>query len=117
VEILDQSTGGDANLKSQRTSKDILRIGELETRYFCSPPGYADQCLNLPDKQDYNKIAKNRDPIYLVTGLKIAWGATVTTSQGPVHESNVTAAAEAPVRVVDLGVATKGSLSHEKNAR
>lgn len=114
AKILNQSIGGDASLKSQRTSEDIFTIAKLETRYFYPPAGYAEKCLNLPDVREFNEIVEYREPIYLVTGLKIAWGATVTTSQGSVHESNVKAAIEAPAGVVDLGVGAKSSLSHEK---
>lgn len=113
AKILDQSIGGDASLKGQRSSEDVFTISKLETRYFYPSIGYVKQCLNLPDVRQFHEVFGEEEPIYLITGLKIAWGATVTTSRQSGYEGNLKAGVEAPAGVVDLGVGANTGLSRQ----
>ncbi|KAK0727290.1 hypothetical protein B0T26DRAFT_624190, partial [Lasiosphaeria miniovina] len=77
IRVLDGSIGGDASLKSQRSEENVYTVARLETAYFYPSPSYIKQCLRLTEVNDYLDMANHKAPVYLITGLKIAWGATV----------------------------------------
>ncbi|KAI0437239.1 hypothetical protein F4803DRAFT_539519 [Xylaria telfairii] len=80
--VLDRSIGGDMSLKGQRREQDVYKIGRLETVYFHPQRSYINKCLLLPDIQDYLEMGDYKDPVYLITGLKLAWRATILTEHG-----------------------------------
>lgn len=80
--LLDRSIGGDASLKGQKKDEDVFYIRKLETAYFHPPRSFVIRCLQLPDVKDYNDMANDKIPLYLITGLKIAWGETISMARG-----------------------------------
>lgn len=111
AKILDQSIGGDASLKGKRSSEDVFTMDKLETRYFYPSMAYVKETTELPDVKRFNEMSEHKETLYLITGLKIAWGAKVSTSRGSELEGKFEGGAAAPAGVVDLGVGGKGGLS------
>ncbi|KAH8177986.1 hypothetical protein LIA77_03068 [Sarocladium implicatum] len=111
AKILDQSIGGDASLKGKRSSEDVFTMDRLETRYFYPNMAYVRKASNLPDVREFNEMCEHKEPLYLITGLKIAWGAKISTSRGSELEGKLEGGASAPAGVVDLGVGGNAGLS------
>ncbi|KAM3083980.1 hypothetical protein ACMFMF_001338 [Clarireedia jacksonii] len=76
AKICDHRYGGDASL--ERQTKNVYTIGKLETRYFYPQLDYIKHCLRLEAVREYNEMTEYKKPVYLVTGLKIAWGVTIS---------------------------------------
>ncbi|KAH8587088.1 hypothetical protein B0O99DRAFT_527431 [Bisporella sp. PMI_857] len=113
AKILDRSIGGDAGLKGQKKDEDVYKIERLETVSFYPKPSYIKQCLQLPDVKDYNEMADYKEPVYLITGLKIAWGATIATERGRDFEGKAEGGAHTLVGPVDLQVKAQVGISSE----
>ncbi|KAH6996526.1 hypothetical protein BKA56DRAFT_571672 [Ilyonectria sp. MPI-CAGE-AT-0026] len=104
AKVLDRSIGGNASLKGQKKYEDVYKIQKLETVYFYPQPSYIKKCLQLPDVKDYNEMADFKEPVYLITGLKIAWGATISTEHGRDFEGKVEGSVQAPGGLGDVKV-------------
>ena len=111
AKLLDRSIGGDASLKGQKKDEDVYRIQKLETVYFYPQPSYIKKCLQLPDVKDYNEIANYKEPVYLITGLKIAWGATISTERSREIEGKAEGGLQAPGGLVDVQVKAQAGVS------
>lgn len=107
AKILDHSIGGEASLKGQRTDEDVYTIQKLETRYFYPQPSYIKRCLQLSDVRDYLDMADYKAPVYLITGLKLAWGATVSTTRNRGYEGGAEGDLTVPGAPVDVNVGAK----------
>jgi hypothetical protein len=122
--VLDRSIGGDAALKGQRHDKDVYSIQKLETVHFFPRRNYISKCLQLPDVKDSLEGSNYQEPVYLITGLKFAWGATVTMVRGRQYEGSAAIGVTAPPSIVDVDVKawaavageTAMSISHTKPA-
>ncbi|KAF9772459.1 hypothetical protein IL306_009844 [Fusarium sp. DS 682] len=107
AKVLDRSIGGDASLKGQRHNDDVYKIETLETVYFYPQPSYIKKCLQLQDVKDFHEMTKHKDPMYLITGLKIAHGATISTDRGREMEGKAEAGVRNAVGPLDLQVGGK----------
>lgn len=85
--VLDRSTAGDVSLRGQKSDEDVYRIERLETVYFYPPRSYVQKCLQLPDVRAFHEMSGFAEPVYLVTGLKLAWGATVAAERGRSYDA------------------------------
>ena len=70
--------GGDFSVKISDSNKDIFEFRRLTTRYFVPNTKYVEACLKDEDVQDFLKKNKYREPLYMITGVKVAQGASVT---------------------------------------
>jgi hypothetical protein len=104
--VLHGSIGGDADLKGKRNDEDEYNIERLETLYFLPRPSYLSECMKLADVQDYLKGSNCKEPVYLITGLKIAWGATITMVRGRDVEAGGSIGGKAPAGPVELTLDT-----------
>ncbi|KAL2155998.1 hypothetical protein VTH82DRAFT_742 [Thermothelomyces myriococcoides] len=91
--------GSNTDISRRRIEEHAFKIAQLETVYFYPSASYIRQCLDLADVQEYLDMANHRVPIYLITGLKIARGATVSTERG--RENALTAGAD--VHMLSVG--------------
>ena len=111
AKILDRSIGGDASLKGEKKDEDVYKIQKLETVYFHPQPSYIKKCLQLSDVKDYNEMADYKEPVYLITGLKIAWGATISTEHDRDFEGKVEGGIQAPGGPVDVQMKARAEVS------
>ncbi|KAH6636430.1 hypothetical protein F5144DRAFT_179154 [Chaetomium tenue] len=105
------SIGGDVSLRAQRIDEDVYTIARLETAYFYPSRSYIKQCLRLVEVKDYLDMADYKEPVYLVTGLKIARGATVSTKHGREFTSTARAHAQVPAGLADARVGAQAGVS------
>ncbi|KAF6825961.1 pfs domain-containing protein [Colletotrichum plurivorum] len=112
AKVLDRSVGGDASLRGERSDEDVYTFRTLETVYFYPTPGYIKQCLQLRDVKDYSDMADYQAPLYLITGLKIARGATISTDRSREYEGSAQAGVQVPTGApVDVSVAASARVS------
>jgi hypothetical protein len=102
--FLDRSVGGDASLKGQKSDDDVYHIEKLETINFFPKPKYLSDCVELSDVKDYLEGSNYTLPVYLITGLKIAWGTTIEMTRGREIGANASIDATVPGGVVDVNV-------------
>ncbi|KAF4944318.1 hypothetical protein FGADI_12772 [Fusarium gaditjirri] len=113
AKVLSSGFGGDASLKGERQTHVVWKLEALETTYFFPQPSYYRKCLQLEDVDAFQELGDHKDPVYLITGLKTACGATMTMKRGRQVESNAEASVETPAGPVDLQVGVKASASSE----
>ena len=111
AKVLDRSIGGEASLKGQRQNEDVYKIEKLETVYFYPQRSYINKCLQLSDVKDYLEMGDNEVPVYLITGLKLAWGATISTEHGRSYEGNASVGLAVPSGAVDVDVGAKAGVA------
>ena len=102
AKVLDRSIGGEVSLKGQKTDEDVYTIEKLETVYFYPQRSYINKCLQLSDVKDYLEMGGNEVPVYLITGLKIAWGATIFTNHGQGYKGSASVGVALPTGAVDV---------------
>lgn len=111
AKVLDRSVGGEASLKGQKRDEDVYKIQKLETVYFHPQRSYISKCLHLSDVKDYLEMGNNEEPVYLITGLKIAWGATISTEREQGYEGNAGVGVAVPGGPVDIEVEAKAGVA------
>lgn len=72
--------GADIATSASRDSNDVYKCDELETRYFAPEDTYIGSCLCSPATKAYTDSHWWKS-IYMITGLKIAYGATMETTK------------------------------------
>ncbi|KAI1754551.1 hypothetical protein F4782DRAFT_492964 [Xylaria castorea] len=111
--ILDRSIGGEMSLKGQRREQDVYKISRLETVYFYPQRSYINKCLQLSDVEDYLEMGGYKDPIYLITGLKLAWGATIFTERGHDLDGKGEGGVSVPGIPVDVDIRAKAEVGRQ----
>ncbi|KAF5538049.1 major facilitator superfamily MFS-1 [Fusarium phyllophilum] len=81
----------------------------LETTYFDPEPTYYKKCLELADVDAFQKLTDHKNPVYLITGLKTARGATMATKRRRILEGAAEAFIQGPEGLVDLHVGGQAS--------
>ncbi|KAI3322338.1 hypothetical protein HD806DRAFT_122426 [Xylariaceae sp. AK1471] len=113
AKVLDRSIGGEMSLKGQKSDEDVYKIQKLETVYFYPQRSYINKCLQLSDVKDYLDMGSNEEPVYLITGLKIAWGATISTRHDQGHEGTAGAGVSIQSGPVDAEFGAKAAVTRE----
>jgi hypothetical protein len=111
AKVFDQSIGGEAGVKGDKSDTADYSIEKLETTYFFPQPSYIRKCLQLPDVHDYLDMGDFSQPVYLITGIKTAWAATISTERTRGSEANAEAGVTVPGGAVDVNLGAKGKLA------
>ncbi|KAK2003323.1 hypothetical protein LX36DRAFT_651208 [Colletotrichum falcatum] len=74
-----QLVGGHLSVGQLRSAVEEHRFAALETRYFLPDDDYLARALGDPGVQAYLRVSDRRKPVYLITGVKIARGASAGT--------------------------------------
>lgn len=74
-----QYLGGGMSFSKLKSKLEKHKFETLETSYFMPENEYFDQVLLDPDVQAYFEVTGWRKPLYLITGIKIARGASAST--------------------------------------
>lgn len=88
-----QFIGGQLSFSQLKSSMEDHKFTNLETKYFLPDDDYLAQALEDAGVQAYLQVHNWRKPVYLITGIKIARGASVST------ESSTERSAQAEVKV------------------
>lgn len=87
--------GANASIERTEGSSSVLSCQQLETFVFNPTDSYINDSLNDPDVRSF---MRSRVPVYMVTGLKVARGASSTSS------TSRTVALEADAGLVPSGM-------------
>lgn len=71
--------GCDLETSYGKEIEDSIRVRRLRTEAFQPTDAYIHQTLELPAIRAFLEDSRYRHPLYMVTGLKIAEGASITT--------------------------------------
>ncbi|KAF5584155.1 major facilitator superfamily MFS-1 [Fusarium pseudoanthophilum] len=82
----------------------VWTIESLETTDFEPEPTYYKKCLQLADVVAFQELNNYKDPVYLITGLKTARGATMATRRGRILDGDAEAIIQGPEGLVDVRV-------------
>ncbi|PVH69596.1 hypothetical protein DL98DRAFT_522096 [Cadophora sp. DSE1049] len=74
--------GAGAEVFYKKDSSDILSCKTLETQTFDPPSSYILSSMALPEAKMFMEGANFKEPVYMVTGLKIGRGASLKSSVG-----------------------------------
>lgn len=75
------SLGGELGGTLGRSRDEQLFIQSLETQCFNPPLQYMNGVMNLQPVRTFREASRNRLPVYLITGLKVARGASASIVQ------------------------------------
>jgi hypothetical protein len=71
------SIGLKFNLSFDSSADNMITVEELETHCFNPPQEYVESVIGLPEVQEYVTTSEFKVPIYMITGLKVARGASM----------------------------------------
>jgi hypothetical protein len=111
AKVLDHSIGGEASLKGERSNEDVYTIAKLVTHNFFPSKKYISDSLKLPVVLEYLVDTKYEEPVYLITGVKLAIGATVGITRGAELEGGVGASVKTQTGPIDVDVEAKAKAS------
>jgi hypothetical protein len=105
--------GAELGILAKRSESDMYKFTSVDTEYFFPSPTYISQSMELSDVQDYLKGSKYKKPVYLITGLKVARGASIHLK----GETEISAKTEAGVnnpggKNIKAGPRVEGSLEN-----
>ena len=107
AKVLDRSIGGEASLKGQRNKEDVYTIAKLVTHNIFPSRKYINDTLKLPVVLEYLVDTKYQDPVYLITGVKLAMGATIAIKRDSELEGEAAAGVKAQAGPIDVDVEAK----------
>ncbi|KAI6089779.1 hypothetical protein F4821DRAFT_52744 [Hypoxylon rubiginosum] len=88
-----QAIGGQLSFNQLKSSMEDHKFANLETKYFLPEDEYLALAIKDTGVQAYLQVHNWRVPVYLITGIKIARGASVST------ESSTDRSAKAEVKM------------------
>ena len=74
--------GGNIDVNRSYDTNEVYKCKRLETQYFQPEDAYIHQSLQNPRAKSYVENSGFKNPVYMITGLKIARGVTTETSEG-----------------------------------
>ncbi|KAF4463388.1 hypothetical protein FALBO_9781 [Fusarium albosuccineum] len=74
-----QVLGGGLSFSQLKSAMEDHKFDSLETKYFVPGDDYLTRAVQDLGVQAYFEVTKWRKPVYLITGIKIAKGASVAT--------------------------------------
>ena len=68
---------------------DIYAFNRVETRFFAPDRVYVEESMSAPEVREFIARSKFRANIYMITGIKVAIGASVTSAKLRQHGIHV----------------------------
>lgn len=85
--------GGKLGWLSERSADETLTVKKVLTKYFVPTNEYLEEALNATNVADFITETEKKKPVYMITGLKVAVGASLSKakskSTGPGAELGV----------------------------
>ncbi|KAF5621993.1 major facilitator superfamily transporter [Fusarium sp. NRRL 52700] len=74
--------GASFSFLRNRTDDETLEVEDLQTRYFSPDHYYMTQSLKNKNVEGFIYVTEKKFPVYMVTGLKVAYGAKLRKAKG-----------------------------------
>jgi hypothetical protein len=103
--------GGEAT--STASVEDVFTIGRVETTFFVPSQAYLEQSVNIPEVRRYLDGSRWRKPLYIVTGIKIARGATITSSSSTGSSGHIDAHVDGTTTSIPVAAGLAGDTRRE----
>jgi hypothetical protein len=71
--------GADAGVIGKKDSTDVYSIKTIDTEFFLPSKKYLEASVHRPDVKRFLEGSRWRNSIFMITGLKVARGASVTS--------------------------------------
>ncbi|KAI1657906.1 hypothetical protein F4813DRAFT_358362 [Daldinia decipiens] len=75
-----EGLGGEVSGSHQKSKDTAVYAREVETTYFYPSPEYIAATMALPSIHTYMSVTHKKYAVYMITGLKIAYGASWSNS-------------------------------------
>ena len=95
--------GGKLNWLHSRRNDETISVDRLETTFFNPSVDYMTQVLAVPNIKAYVESTQKKAPVFMVTGIKVAIGATLSKSKTEGDEANAGFGAVKIALATDLG--------------
>lgn len=112
------SFGAEVSGGRQNNFETNVYVQQLETSYFFPSIEYISSALQRPSLKTYLQITRKKYPVYMITGLKIARGATWQSSRA--QKNNVALGLSLPdplAGVVELGPKVNNSVASSSSTQ
>jgi hypothetical protein len=73
--------GAELGMKYDKSSDDVYSINRIDTSFFVPSRAYLEASMGAEEVRAYLDACRWRKTLYIVTGLKIARGASVSSSK------------------------------------
>jgi hypothetical protein len=97
-----------------RTDDETLTVDDMQTRYFIPDDGYITKSLQNSNVTGFIDETKKKVPLYMVTGLKVAFGAKLSKAKSKSSNLNAQVGVTDPQAVVSGG--TTSGYTNEASA-
>lgn len=78
--------GADVSVGLKQGREDLYKFRRLETKYFEPDAAYIEESLKSEGVKGYIAATEYKKPLYMITGVKIARGAHVTSKTTKAHQ-------------------------------
>lgn len=112
-----QFVGGGLSFSQLKSTVENHRFSVLETKYFLPEEDYLARALEDPGVQAYLQVHNWRKPVYLVTGIKTARGASVRTDNKTMRSTRMELKADATAvgANIDVGPEVSWDLGNKRD--
>ncbi|KAL7961307.1 hypothetical protein V8C34DRAFT_274370 [Trichoderma compactum] len=102
------------SISGARSKEELLSVARLDTEFFIPSLEYIKLAIETPAVRAFRKASRDRLPLFLVTGIKIARGASASVQRGRAFGGGVEAGMpDLATGVVELGALARGERNVE----
>lgn len=105
--------GGMLGVNGARTKNEILSVARLDTEFFMPSPEYIKLAVEAPSVRTFCRATRDRRPLFLITGIKVARGASASVVQMRTVGGGVKGVPGTTVGLVELGAKAQGEIVKE----
>ncbi|KAI1459018.1 hypothetical protein F4805DRAFT_422343 [Annulohypoxylon moriforme] len=110
-----EGLGGEVGTSFQKNRETAIYVRELETEFFYPSTKYIAETLASEGIKTYMEITRKKFPVYMITGLKIAHGASWSSGRSGGFGVNVEVAVPEPMSgIVDVGPKVEANYTTKK---
>jgi hypothetical protein len=106
--------GGKARWKYEMSSDDIYTFQSLDTTFFNPKQKYVEKSMQVPAIKRFMEAARYKTPVYMITGLKVASGASLESSKTKNHGSMLTLEAHGTPIAIPAAMGSKAGVAKSK---
>ncbi|QYT04618.1 hypothetical protein H0G86_011523 [Trichoderma simmonsii] len=106
--------GGKLSVNGAGSKNEILLVDSLDTMYFNPSREYMELAMQTGSVRAFRDATRDREPLFMVTGIKIARGASASAVGGRTLGGSVeTGMPDLASGLVQIGVTAGGEMSRE----
>ncbi|KAL7910315.1 hypothetical protein GGI35DRAFT_492955 [Trichoderma velutinum] len=106
--------GGKFRVNGARSREEILSVTRLDTEFFIPSPEYIKLAIETRTARAYRDSTRDQQPLFLVTGIKIARGASASVARGQAFVGGVEAGMpDLATGLVEIGATAGAEMSRE----